>query len=184
MRDPRLSRTRHGDGLFALDMSSNLTHCSEYTTLLRMHPLDCFCCEVEAALLSPFSLHARSCATLSMLLLLVVLFFSIVTCIVVSCLLNVVNSFVKCRDDILLIHSFLPVSHLFQYSCSFHFIIHCILLLKLTDHMFRPCQITYRFPSIISFKRKVTSPDEELRTILCHALIFHSTDEKFGLFTF
>ena len=31
----------HGDGLFALDMSSNLTHCSEYTTLLRMHPLDC-----------------------------------------------------------------------------------------------------------------------------------------------
>ena len=59
-----------------------------------------------------------------------------------------------------------------------------MLLLKLADPMFRPCQITCRFPSIISFKRKVTPPDEELRTILCHALIFHFTDEKFGLFTF
>ena len=36
----------HGDGLFALDMSSNLTHYTEYTTLLRMYPLHCFCCEV------------------------------------------------------------------------------------------------------------------------------------------
>ena len=36
-----------------------------------------------------------------MLLLLVVLFFSIVTCIVVSCLLNVVSCFVKCRAGIL-----------------------------------------------------------------------------------
>ena len=126
MRDPRLSRTRHGDGLFALDMSSNLTHCSEYTTLLRMHPLHCFCCEVEAALLSPFSLHARSCATLPMLLVLVVvLFLSIVTSIVVSCLLNVVICIVKCRPGILLIHSYSPVS-----------VIQFMLLLKLTDHMF------------------------------------------------
>lgn len=40
-------------------MSSNLglTHYRNYTTLLWMYPLHCLCCEVEAALLFPFSLH-------------------------------------------------------------------------------------------------------------------------------
>ena len=42
-----------------------------------------------------------------------------VTSIVVSCLLNVVSCIVKCRADILLIHSFPPVSHLFEYNYSF-----------------------------------------------------------------
>jgi hypothetical protein len=57
---------------------------------------------------------------------------------------------------ILLIHTFPPVS-----------VIQFMLFLKLTDHMFRPRQISYRFPSIIFFKRKFTPPDEELRTIPC-----------------
>jgi hypothetical protein len=59
-----------------------------------MCPLHCLCCKVKAALLFPFSLHARSCATLPMLLviLIVLVFFIIVTSIVVSFLLNVVNS--------------------------------------------------------------------------------------------
>ena len=39
--------TWHGDGLFSLYMSSNLTHYSNYTTLLRMYPLHYLCCEVE-----------------------------------------------------------------------------------------------------------------------------------------
>jgi len=51
------------------------------------------------------------------------------------------------RPGIHLIHSFSPVNHLFKYSCSFHCVIQFMLLLKITDHMFRPCQISYRFPS-------------------------------------
>ncbi len=50
--------------------------------------------------------------------------------------------------------------------------------------MFRPRQISFRFPSIIFFKRKVTPPDEELRTILLHPFFFHFTDEKFCLLLF
>jgi hypothetical protein len=57
-------------------------------------------------------------------------------------------------------------------------------MLKLTDNMFRSPQISYRFPSIIFDKRKVTSPDEELRTILRHPFVIHFTDEKFCLLTF
>ncbi len=56
-----------------------------------MYPLDCLFCEVESARMSPFSLHTRSCATLPMLLV-VLVFYNIVTSIVVSCLLNVVSS--------------------------------------------------------------------------------------------
>ena len=75
-------------------MSYNLTHFSNYVTLLRMYPLHCLCCVVEAVFLSPFSLHARNCETLPILLviLVVLVFFSIVTSIVVSFLLNVVSS--------------------------------------------------------------------------------------------
>ena len=79
----------------------------------------------------------------------------------------------ECRPGILLIHTFSPVSHLFKYNCSFDDVIQFMLLLKLTDQMFRPRQNSYRFPSIIFFKRKVTSPDEELRTILRHPFVFH-----------
>jgi hypothetical protein len=56
--------------------------------------------------------------------------------------------------------------------------------MKLPDHMFRPPQISNRFSSIIFVKRKVTSPDEELRTILRHPFVIHLTDEKFCLLTF
>ncbi len=56
--------------------------------------------------------------------------------------------------------------------------------MKLPDHMFRPPQISNRFPSIIFVKRKVTSPDEELRTILRHPFVIHLTDEKFCLIPF
>jgi hypothetical protein len=80
-------------------------------------------------------------------------------------------------------HSYLfPVSHLFTYSCSFVCVIQ--FMMKLPDHMFRPPQISYRFLSIIFVKNKVTSPDEELRTILRHPFVIHFTDEKFCLFTF
>jgi hypothetical protein len=86
---------------------------------------------------------------------------------------------------VLTFFSFISFScHLFTYSCSFVCVIQFMLLLKLTDHMFRPPQISYRFPSIIFFKRKVTSPDEELRTILRHPFVFHFTDEKFCLLAF
>jgi hypothetical protein len=104
---------------------------------------------------------------------------NIVTSIVVSCLLNVVSCIVKCRAGILLIHSFPPV-----------IVIQFMLLLKLTDHMF-PVKLVIgsreelrTIPSIIFFKRKVTPPDEELRTIPCHPFVFHFTDEKFCLLTF
>ena len=113
----------HGDGLFALDMSSNLTFCSNYTTLLRMYPFHCLCCEVETAILSPFSLHVRSCVTLPMLLVIVVVlvFFSIVTSIVVSSLVNVVNSIrVPTRGRLGLFPFFtLPTSFPHDQQCAY-----------------------------------------------------------------
>jgi hypothetical protein len=78
------------------DMSSNLTYYSNSTPLLLMYPLHWLCCEVETVLLSPFSLHTERdppnvshndprhprCSRL----------LNIATSIVVSFLLNVVNS--------------------------------------------------------------------------------------------
>ena len=65
-----------------------------------MYPLHCLCCEVEAALLSPFSLYAERDPPHQLPMLLVILvvlvFFSIVTSIAVSFLLNVVSSIRFC----------------------------------------------------------------------------------------
>jgi hypothetical protein len=35
-------------------MSPHLTHCSKASSLLRLYPLHCFCCEVNDVSLSPF----------------------------------------------------------------------------------------------------------------------------------
>ena len=87
----------------------------------------CFCCEVEAACLSPFWLRDRRHLYCR--------------------LLNVVSSAVKCRPGILLIDSFPLVSHLLKYCCRFE-VIYCILFLELTHNIFRPRQSSCRFPRI------------------------------------
>ena len=78
-------------------MSSNLTHYSNYTTLLRMYPLHYLCCEVEVEFLSPFSLHTERdhphhVPQMFLVILVFLVYFTIVTSIVVSFLLNVVRS--------------------------------------------------------------------------------------------